>query len=273
MNKSKLLKVKKISKEVRSDIINYSYKSKAHHIGSELSCVEILVTLYFEVMNITLRNIKKKSRDFFILSKGHAALTLYIVLARKGLFNKNIIKNEFLANSGRLGGHPDYKSVKGIECSTGSLGHALSIGTGIALAKKMDKISGNVFVLLGDGECNEGMIWEAALFASHHNLSNLIAIVDYNLIQGRGRINDILKYKSLKKIFSSFGWHAEEIDGHNINKIKNSVSKKKFSKPVAIIARTIKGKGIKKFENTLSSHYYVIEDNKTRKDLLDEINN
>ena len=140
-------RLKKISKEVRRDIINFSFKSKAHHIGSELSCVEILVVLYFKIMNINLKNLKKRSRDFFILSKGHAALSLYIVLSIKG-FLKNLIENEYLVNSGRLGGHPDYNSVKGVECSTGSLGHALSIGSGIALAKKMDNIVGKVFVLL-----------------------------------------------------------------------------------------------------------------------------
>ena len=145
MNKNKLYTLKKLSKDIRNDIINYSFSAKAHHIGSELSSVEILVTLYFDIMNISLKNIKNRSRDYFILSKGHAALVLYAVLAKKGFFKESIIKNEFLQNGGRLGGHPDFNSVKGIECSSGSLGQALSIGCGIALAKKLDKITTDNF--------------------------------------------------------------------------------------------------------------------------------
>ncbi len=273
MNKIKINKLNKISKEIREDIINYSYSSKAHHIGSELSCVEILVTLYFDIMNINKKNIKDKSRDFFILSKGHAALVLYAVLSKKGFFKKSLIKNEFLKNGGRLGGHPDFNSVKGIECSSGSLGHALSTACGIALAKKMDKLNGRVFVLLGDGECNEGMIWEAALFASHHKLNNLIAIVDYNLIQGRGKTSEIINYKSLKNIFESFGWQSKVINGHEINQIQKSMSLKNLKKPLVVIANTVKGKGIKNLENTLESHYYVIESEKDKIKILNEINN
>ena len=260
MNKIEINKLNKISKEIRGDIINYSYSSKAHHIGSELSCVEILVTLYFDIMNINKKNIKDKSRDFFILSKGHAALVLYAVLSKKGFFKKSLIKNEFLKNGGRLGGHPDFNSVKGIECSSGSLGHALSTACGIALAKKMDKLNGRVFVLLGDGECNEGTIWETCLLASHHQLNNLVCIIDKNKSTDRA-----LKIDKLEDKFSSFGFHTLTVDGHSQFDLIKAL-KVKSKKPIAIIANTIKGKGIKIMEqNQHEWHHKFIDKDMLKK--------
>ena len=253
-----MLKLEKITKELRKEIIRISYIKKAHHIGSELSCIDILVILYFSIMNIKPSIKNKRFRDFFLLSKGHAALALYVVLCKKGFFSKEFLDQEFLVDGGILGGHPDYNPSLGIEFSSGSLGHGLSVGAGIALAKKRDNIPGNVYVLLGDGECNEGMIWEAIMFGSSFKLNNLTAIIDYNNLQGLGKSNKIINLEPLDKKFKSFGWDAIKVDGHNFNELKKALTKKNINKPKIIIAKTVKGMGISSMQNKLSSHYQTI---------------
>ena len=163
----------KISSQLRKKIVEISYHSKAHHIGSAMSCIDILAALYFNIMNISPKNPKKKSRDYFIMSKGHAVLALYVTLMKRGFFSETFLKKNFITNGGKLGGHPDKNLNLGIEISSGSLGYGISVGSGIALSLKKDKKKNKVYVLLGDGELNEGMIWEAALFASHNKLNNL----------------------------------------------------------------------------------------------------
>jgi len=263
-NSSQNNELEKISFFLRKKIIEISYQAKAHHIGSELSCIDILVALYFNIMNINAKTPNDKNRDFFILSKGHAALALYVTLMKKGFFSENYLKKEFLSDGGALGGHPDKNTQLGIEVSSGSLGHGLSIGAGIALANKKDSSPGKVFVLLGDGECNEGMVWEALLFASHHRLNNLMAIIDYNKLQGFGSTKDILNLDPLKEKLESFGWNTKEVNGHDIKAIINT-SKELFeekSKPSLLIANTIKGKGIQSMENKFESHYEVLDEKK-----------
>ena len=263
-NISQINDLNKISFFLRKKIIEISYQAKAHHIGSELSCIDILVALYFNIMNINAKTPNDKNRDFFILSKGHAALALYVTLMKKGFFSENYLKKEFLSDGGALGGHPDKNTQLGIEVSSGSLGHGLSIGAGIALANKKDSSPGKVFVLLGDGECNEGMVWEALLFASHHRLNNLMAIIDYNKLQGFGSTKDILNLDPLKEKLESFGWNTKEVNGHDIKAIINT-SKELFeekSKPSLLIANTIKGKGIQSMENKFESHYEVLDEKK-----------
>jgi len=263
-NTSQINDLNKISFFLRKKIIEISYKTKAHHIGSELSCIDILVALYFSVMNINASTPPDKNRDFFILSKGHAALALYVTLMKKGFFSEDYLKKEFLSDGGKLGGHPDMNKKLGIEISSGSLGHGLSVGAGIALANKKDGNQGKVFVLLGDGECNEGMVWEAILFASHQKLDNLMAIIDYNKLQGFGSTKNVLNLDPLKEKFESFGWNALEVNGHNIESIVNTSREllKKKNKPNLIIANTIKGKGVGSMENKLESHYEVLDEKK-----------
>ena len=259
--------LKKIALNLRRKIIEISFLSKAHHIGSELSCIDILVSLYFKIMNIYPKKPKNKNRDYFILSKGHAALALYVTLMKKGFFSENFLKNEFLSNGGKLGGHPDKNLNYGIEISTGSLGQGLSIAVGIALMNKKDNKTNKTFVLLGDGECNEGMIWEAALFAGHKKLDNLFAIIDYNKLQGLGPTSEVIDLEPLKDKFISFGWNTMLVDGHDINSIIATI-KKMFlqkDKPNLIIARTIKGKGVAFMENKFESHYLVLDKNKYKK--------
>ncbi len=256
--------LEKIAKELRKDIIEISYHSKAHHIGSEFSCIDILTALYFNIMNIKSSDPKNINRDWFLLSKGHAVLAQYVVLSKAGFFSKSLLMKEFLSNGGILGGHPDKGSVPGIEMSSGSLGHSLSIGAGLAISNKKDKINSNVFVLIGDGELNEGMIWEAVMFSSHNKLDNLIAIIDYNRLQGFGTTDEILSLDPLKDKFQSFGWYANEINGHNMKEIINSLSilPLKKNKPSVIIANTIKGKGVKSMENKIHSHYEVLSESR-----------
>jgi transketolase len=260
-----------LAKYLRRDIIEISYIKKAHHIGSELSCIDILTILYFKVMNFNPKIKNKNYRDFFLLSKGHAALALYVTLCKKGFFSKNYLDKEFLNNGGKLGGHPDYNTSLGIEYSSGSLGHGISVGAGIALAKKKDKIPGNVYVLIGDGECNEGMIWEAILFGSSFNLDNLTVIVDFNNLQGLGKSNKIIGLDPLSKKFESFGWHTIETNGHNFEQLNKAFSKKIKNKPKIIIAKTIKGKGLISMQNKLSSHYETISSEAIFKKYLNEI--
>ncbi len=249
-----------IAYQLRKDIIDISYSSKAHHIGSEFSCIDILTSLYFNIMNIFPKDPYNIKRDWFLLSKGHAALALYTTLSKAGFFNKNKLKKEFLSDGGLLGGHPDKNSLPGIEMSSGSLGHSLSIGSGVALGLKINNIKSKVFVLLGDGELNEGMIWEACMFSSHNKLDNLIAIIDYNRLQGFGTTDQILNLDPLDKKFESFGWKTKVINGHNIEEIISTMRSLPLEKnnPTVIIANTIKGKGIKSMENKLHSHYEIL---------------
>ena len=260
-----------IAQKLRKKIIEISYQTKAHHIGSEMSCIDILVGLYFDIMKIDSSNPTSKERDFFILSKGHAALALYVTLMEKGFFSENFLKNEFLSDGGKLGGHPDKDLNFGIEISSGSLGHGLSIGSGIALSNKIDKLDNKTFVLLGDGECNEGTIWESVMFSAHHKLSNLFAIIDYNKLQGFGSTTDILNLDSLSDKFKSFGWNTYSVNGHNIEDFVKLMNTKiiKNNKPNIIIADTIKGKGIPFMEGRFESHYELIDKEQYKKIIND----
>jgi transketolase len=250
-----------ISYELRKIIVNVSFKTGAHHIGSAFSCIDILTALYFYIMSLDDEDHEMPVRDWFMLSKGHAALAHYATLALRGYFKVENLFDEFLVDGGLLGGHPDRHSVPGVEMSSGSLGHGLSIGAGVALAAKIDKSAKRTFILLGDGECNEGMIWEAALFASHRKLDNLVAIVDYNRLQGFGTTDKVLSLDPLKLKFQSFGWSVKVINGNNMAEIVESMKKLPFEvgKPNVLIANTIKGKGSTVLENKLESHYLVLD--------------
>ena len=223
----------KILKNIRIDILEYSYKAKSSHIGSCLSIVEILYVLYFNIL---------KKTDRFILSKGHAALALYCVLFQKKFISTKILKS-FGSNKTELMNHASHK-VKGVEFSTGSLGHGLPVAVGKALKFKSNKQSNKVFVLLSDGEINEGTTWESLLFASHHCLDNLIVIIDYNKIQSMDFVKNVINVEPLTNKFMSFGCNVFQVNGHNIFELAKIIKKKNKNKPKIIIANTVKGKGV-----------------------------
>mgnify|MGYP001026924801 CR=1 FL=1 len=246
----------KIAKEIRKKILKMIFTSQAPHIGSALSCVDILTVLYFKILSIEPKNPLAKARDRFILSKGHAASALYAALCQRGFFPEEIL-NTYCLDEGKLPGHSTRHCVPGVEVSTGSLGHGLAMGAGMAVAGKHDNKNFKIFVLLSDGECDEGSVWETAMFASHHQLDNLIGILDYNKLQAFGRTNEVINLEPLAAKWISFGWVVKEIDGHNYSEIKEGLSKIPFrkGKPSLLIAHTIKGKGISFMENKLAWHY------------------
>ncbi len=231
--------------EFRVDLIKLLYKIQTGHAGGSLSAVEILTTLYFDKLNINTENPKAEDRDIFILGKGHAAPIYYRVLAERGFFPKEELSTLRQINS-RLQGHPCAKKTPGVELSTGPLGLGISAAVGAAAAAKQDNKASYVYVLLGDGELQEGIVWEAAMAASKFQLDNLIAIVDNNGVQLDGTVEQIMPMGSLRDKWSSFGWHVIETEGHDINAFSEAVdsAKEVKGKPLVILAKTVKGKGI-----------------------------
>ena len=249
-----------LSNNVRRTVLDIIYKTKSPHIGSSFSIVEIMVALYFSSLNISPDNTLDPDRDKFILSKGHACVTLYAVLAKRGFLSKSDLEG-FAIDGGILEQHPNMDLNRGIEVSTGSLGHGLSVGAGMALACKVDKKKMKACILLGDGELNEGSVWEAIMFAGHHKLNNLLAFVDHNKIQALGNTCDVLDLGNLSSKWSSFGWNVKEIDGHSFEQIFHALNTLSDDKPNVIILHTIKGKGVSFMENQLLWHYRVPDDN------------
>jgi len=246
----------KISKDIRKKILKMMYESQTSHIGSCLSCVEILTILYFRILKIDPKNPLTEKRDRFILSKGHGAAALYATLGQRGFFPEKIL-DTYCQDGGKLPGHSTRNCVSGVEVSTGSLGHGLPMGVGMAVAAKNDGKDYRIFVLMSDGECEEGSVWEAAMFATHHKLDNLIGIIDYNKLQAFGRTNEIMALEPLKDKWSAFGWEVKEVNGHNFSDMEKALSKIPFKKgkPSLLIAHTIKGKGISFMEDKLEWHY------------------
>lgn len=229
--------------------MNYS---KSSHVGSCLSIVDILYVLYFEVLNIDPLQPQKIDRDIFILSKGHASAALYATLAHRGFFPLEWLDLYYIDN-GKLPGHLDMTLVPGVECAAGSLGHGLSIGLGMALAAMKNDIKRKIFVLMGDGECNEGSVWEAIMLAGTLGINNLNVIIDYNHLQGMG--SDVINQINLKNRLIAFGWDANEVDGHSIGELMNAFKLVESDKPRAYIANTIKGHGVSFMEDKLEWHY------------------
>jgi len=247
-----------LSKQIRVEIIEIAHETETIHVGGCLSCVDILVTLYFGCMSVRPEEPDWQDRDRFILSKGHAALALYTVLAHRGFYPLEQVVT-FNKDKSLFTEHPVWKNIPGVESTSGSLGHGLGIGSGMALAAKISKKLYRTFVLMSDGECEEGSIWEAALFAPAHQLGNLVAIIDYNKWQACGRSNEIMNLSPLKQKFSAFGWAAYEVDGHDIGAMIDLFQSILTSpeRPVAIIAHTIKGKGVSFMEDDNNWHYRV----------------
>lgn len=230
---------------------------KSSHVGAVLSMADILAVLYNDIMHINPENPKWDDRDRFILSKGHAGAGVYAVLAEKKFFSTELLKTHY-QNGSLLSGHVSHKGIPGVEVSTGSLGHGLSIGAGMAYAAKIDEKKFTTFVLLSDGECDEGSTWEAVLFAAHHQLKNLVAIVDYNKIQSLDFVKNTLGLEPFTDKWESFGWQVKTADGHNIDELTGLFQELISSdddRPKCIIANTIKGKGISFMENTVLWHY------------------
>ncbi len=243
-----------IACKVRIGIIEGVHAAKAGHPGGSLSIAEILTYLYFKEMNIDPENPKNPKRDRFVLSKGHAAPALYATLALRGFFPFDELITLRQIGS-RLQGHPDMKNIPGVDMSTGSLGQGISTAVGMALSSKHFGDNYNVYTVLGDGEIEEGQVWEAAMFASNKGLSNLTAFIDLNNLQIDGTIDEVNSAKPVDKKFEAFGWHVITIDGHDYDAIEAALAEAKtVDKPVAIIANTIKGKGVSYMENAVNWH-------------------
>ena len=241
--------------EIRKKIFLTGYSVNIAHLASAFSIVEILYSLYVnKKLNYDSKNINKEDRDIFILSKGHGSLALYIILNKVGFFDDAFLAS-FCKPGSVLGGEPCVPHIPGIEATTGSLGHGLSFGVGIALAKKLDDKKEKTYVLIGDGELEEGAMWEAIMFAAKQKLNNLIAIIDCNKIQKMGTVEDVMGIISWKDKFESFGWNVKEVDGHNLEELDKVFTNLKSDKPLVIIANTIKGKGVSIVENDPRWHW------------------
>jgi len=241
--------------KARKHIIEMLYLAKSGHPGGSLSAIDTIIALYFAHMNHDSKHPMDPKRDRFILSKGHAAPALYATLALNGYFPVEELKKLRTINC-MLQGHPVCSYTPGVEASTGSLGHGLSFGVGVALAGKLDKNPYHVYVMLGDGETNEGQIWEAAAAASHYKLDNLIACIDRNFLQIDGNTEEVLRLESIRDRWSSFGWHVTEIDGHDFSEILTALDEAADveNKPSMIILDTVKGKGVSYMENNIDFH-------------------
>ncbi len=247
--------LEEVARKIRCHIITMVKDAQVGHIGGSFSVTDILTSLYFNILNIDSQNPKWADRDRLVVSKGHAATAIYSSLAERGFFPV-----EELSTFGKIGSilqiHPDMTKVSGIDASTGSLGQGLSIGLGMALAAKLDKKDYHTYVILGDGEIQEGQIWESAMFASNYKIDNLTAILDYNNIQGVGNVSETMRITPVKEKWISFGWHTIDIDGHDFYQIISSINEAKAIKgvPTIIIAKTIKGKGVSFMQNTCEWH-------------------
>ena len=255
MEQSKQLQLKKTANKVRQGIIEAVYNAKCGHPGGSLSIADILTYLYFVEMKVDPKNPKDESRDRFVLSKGHTAPGLYATLAERGFFPVEELKT-LRKTASRLQGHPDMKGVPGVDMSTGSLGLGFSTACGMALSAKVSGDSYRVYSILGDGESEEGQVWEAAMFASHYKLDNLVAILDLNGLQIDGPITEVMNPTPHDEKFRAFGWHVILADAHDFNSLEAAFNEAREvkGKPIAIIARSVKGKGVSYMENSCEWH-------------------
>ena len=255
MNSTEILELKKLACKARMGAIIGTYNAKSGHPGGSLSAADIFTYLYFKEMNADAKDPKNPDRDRFVLSKGHGCPSLYATLALKGYFPFEELEN--LRHVGAmLQGHPDMKGTPGIDMSSGSLGQGVSAACGMAAAGKLDGRDYRVYTVLGDGECEEGQVWEAAMFASHYKLDNLCVIVDNNGLQIDGKVEDVAGLCNLKEKFEAFGFGAIEIDGHDFDDIEKAMNAAREckGKPFAVIAKTVKGKGVSFMENQVGWH-------------------
>lgn len=248
------MKSTELAKKIRIHAIELTHKTHASHVASILSAADIVSVLYTEIMNIWPDSPESSSRDRFVLSKGHAGISEYAALAELGFFELSRL-DTYYQDGSYLSGHISHKNIPGVEFSTGSLGHGVSVATGMALAGKLENAAHHVYVLMGDGECEEGCVWESALFAAHNHLDNLTVVVDCNKFQALGRCEEQAGISSLADKWTSFGFYVVECDGHNHTDLKNALQIRKQDMPICVIANTIKGKGVSFMENELLWHY------------------
>jgi transketolase len=247
----------RLTREMRGEIISLTHRKKVPHLGSDLSCLDIMAVLYWRILRIDPARPDDADRDRFILSKGHAAKALYTALAFRGFFDRALLET-FNEPGGRLPEHPGPRCVPGVEAATGSLGHGLSLGLGMALAGRIVRRDYRVYVLLSDGECNEGSVWEAAMMAAAQSVSTLTAIVDFNKWQATGRSAEVLALAPLADKWRAFGWDVTEVDGHDTERLAAALASASGSaKPRAFIAHTIKGKGVSFMEDDNNWHYRI----------------
>jgi transketolase len=248
--------IRELARKIRLHSVNMTHRGKSSHLGSSLSMAEILAVLYRRILRAGPDRVNDSDRDRLVLSKGHACAGLYAVLAECGYFPLDWLETFYL-DGGKLAGHATAEGVPGVEVSTGALGHGLPIACGLALAGKRDSRPYRVFVILSDGECDEGSNWESILFAPHHQLDNLVVIVDYNKIQSLGHVKDVLDLEPFADKWRSFRWAVREVDGHDIDALTGALGSVPFEpgKPSCLIAHTVKGKGISFMENQLLWHY------------------
>lgn len=244
------------SKLLRGEIVSVLASAKRGHLGASFSLIEMLRVLYDDILQYDAKAPFWRDRDRFILSKGHGCLALYVLLAEKRFFPREEL-GKFCSHEGILGGHPERHKIPGVEASTGSLGHGLPIGVGFALAARMDGLDHKVFVVCGDGESNEGSIWEAAMCAGKHGLSNLIVMIDYNKQQSYGYTDEVQSLEPFSDKWKSFGFATEEVNGHDVEQLRSALQRTPFhsGKPSALICHTVKGKGVKFIEEDLNWHH------------------
>ena len=255
MEQSKLLQLRQLANNVRLGIIEGVYNAASGHPGGSLSIADVITYLYFEEMNVDPANPKWEARDRFVLSKGHTAPALYAVLAERGYFEKEELKT-LRKTAARLQGHPDMKGTPGVDMSTGSLGLGISAACGMALSAKVSGDTYRVYTILGDGESEEGQVWEAAMFAAHYKLDNLVAYLDWNGLQIDGAVADVMNPTPLDEKFKAFGWNVISIDAHNFEEIEAAyaAAREVKGKPTMIIGKSVKGKGVSYMENKCEWH-------------------
>ncbi len=255
MDKKRVRELEVTAMKIRKNALTGIYHASSGHPGGSLSIADVLSVLYFEIMNVDPKNPKDENRDRFVLSKGHCAPALYGALAERGFFPVSDCSTLRKIDS-YLQGHPDMKAIPGVDMSTGSLGQGISAANGIALAGKLDKKDYHVYTILGDGELQEGQVWEATMFAAHYHLDNLTAFVDLNGLQIDGKITDVMSPLPVDEKFKAFNWHVINVNGHNVEELYNAICEAKTvkEKPSVIIMKTIKGKGISYMENEASWH-------------------
>lgn len=253
---NELSELNSLSKKMRIQILKMIYDAKGGHIGGCFSVIDLLVHLYSNVLNFNCKDPKWTERDYLILSKGHCCIALYVVLFHYNFFNEKLLKSYSL-NGGFLGGHPKKDDAPGIEATTGSLGHGLGLGNGLAYGSKLQRKNNKVFIVMSDGEINEGSVWESILFASQHNLNNLFVILDNNNQISLDSLDNILSIEPIDKKFESFGWNVKRINGHDHSEINSAINylSNLNNKPNVLIADTIKGKGVSFMEGITKWHY------------------
>ena len=247
--------LKQLAKRIRIHALHMTSRGKSSHVGAALSMADIIAVLYGKVLNVDPNDPQKPDRDRFILSKGHAGAGVYAGLAETGFFPVEWLKTHYQDGS-KLSGHVSHKGIPGVELSTGSLGHGLGVGAGMAYAAKLKGATHRIYTLLSDGECDEGSNWEAILFAGHHKLNNLVAIIDYNKIQSLAPVEETLALEPFADKWRSFGWNVKDVDGHDHDALAEALSNTgETDQPTVVLANTTKGKGVSFMENTVLWHY------------------